>query len=180
MNLPACPPAPVIEPARRLLVAYASRSGTTAEVAQAIGRELRAVGCVVDVRAAREVDRVDDYDAVIVGAAVRYGAWLEEALAFLRRHCAALALRPVAFFTLHMQVGADPAGAAPAARAAARALVAPRAEACFLGALLPPRLSWTERVAVRLVGAPLRDLRDWPAIADWARTLPALLLPAPR
>jgi menaquinone-dependent protoporphyrinogen oxidase len=167
---------------RRLLIAYASRTGTTAEVAQALASALRAQGLAVDASPAARVAALDDYDAVLVGSAARFGTWLDEALAFLRRHRAALATRPVAFFTLHMQAAeASEAGRARRAAytAAAHALATPRTEAFFLGALLPERLSFVDRIAVKLVGAPLKDLRDWPAIDAWAQSLPAQLLSGP-
>lgn len=161
-----------------LLIAYATRTGTTEEVALAVARVLRAAGLSVDVSAAERVSHVDGYDAVVVGSAVRFGAWLDPAVDFLRRCRAALALRPVAFFTLHMQQAGRGAGGNPQVAAytqAARALVTPRAEADFLGALLPSKLSFIEKVAARMVGAPLQDLRDWSAIEAWAKSLPAAL-----
>jgi menaquinone-dependent protoporphyrinogen oxidase len=160
-----------------LLIAYASRYGSTAEVAQAIARMLRTPARSVDVVPAAQVTSVDGYDAVIVGSAVRFGTWLDEAHAFLRRHRAALAARPLAFFTLHMQAATSDAGRAQQAAysAAARAIVAPGEEAFFLGALRPERLSFLDRMAVRMVGAPLQDLRDWAAIEAWAQALPARL-----
>lgn len=162
----------------KLLVTYATRTGTTEEVALAVARVLRTAGLTADVTAAERVSRVDGYDAVIVGSAVRFGAWLEPAVDFLRRNRGALAVRPVAFFTLHMQDGGgSAAGRARCAAytALARALVTPRSEAFFLGALLPQRLSFLDRVAVKVIGAPLKDLRDWRAIEAWAQSLPPAL-----
>lgn len=170
------------QPTRRLLIAYASRYGSTAEVAQGIARTLRADRLAVDICAAAHVARVDGYDAVIVGSAVRFGAWLDDALDFLRRGRAGLAARPVAFFTLHMQQASrSAAGRAQVAAytQAARTLVPPRSEGFFLGALLPSKLSFIDRMAVKMVGAPLQDLRDWPAIEAWARSLPPALFEAP-
>jgi menaquinone-dependent protoporphyrinogen oxidase len=162
----------------RLLIAYASRYGSTAEVAQAIARALRTQSWSVDVVPVAQVTAVDGYDAVIVGSAVRFGTWLDEALAFLRRHRTTLAARPLAFFTLHMQAAASDAGRAQQAAytSAARAIAVPRDEAFFLGALQLGRLSFLDRMAVRMVGAPLQDLRDWAAIEAWAKALPARLL----
>jgi menaquinone-dependent protoporphyrinogen oxidase len=162
---------------RRILIAYATRYGSTAEVAQAIARALRSPERSVDVMPAAQVSSVDGYDAVIVGSAVRFGTWLDEAHAFLRRHRAALAARPLAFFTLHMQAAASDAGRAQQAAytSAARAIVVPGEEAFFLGALRPERLSFLDRMAVRMVGAPLKDLRDWAAIDAWAQALPTRL-----
>lgn len=160
------------------LVAYASRTQTTAEVAQAIARALGALGHRADLRPAAQVGGLDGYDAVIVGSAVRFGTWLDPALALLRRHRAAFAARPVAFFSLHLQAdGASEEGRARRAAytRAARAIVTPREDVFFLGALLPDRLSLLDRLAVKAIGAPLGDRRDWGAIEAWARALPARL-----
>jgi hypothetical protein len=57
------------------LIADASRTGTT-EIAQAIGRDLRGPGMRVDVLPATKADRMEGYDALIIGSAVRFGIWL--------------------------------------------------------------------------------------------------------
>ena len=86
--------------AGKILVAYATRAGSTAEVAQAMAEALRArsVGETVDVVPVKEVADLSPYRAVIVGSAVRYGKWLPEAVDFVAMHQAALAKVPTAFF----------------------------------------------------------------------------------
>lgn len=58
---------------RKALVAYTTKSGSTGEVAQAIGEELQRNGVLVDVRLIREVQDVLAYDAVLVGGPMLMG-----------------------------------------------------------------------------------------------------------
>ncbi len=81
----------------RVLVAYATKSGSTAEVAQAIGEELAAGGAQVDVLPITGVNDPGAYDAVIVGGPMIMG-WHPEAVQFLARHQQALSRVPVACF----------------------------------------------------------------------------------
>lgn len=55
----------------RILVAYATKAGSTAEVAEVIGQVLRETGATVDVLPARAVEDLTPYRAVIIGSAVR-------------------------------------------------------------------------------------------------------------
>jgi menaquinone-dependent protoporphyrinogen oxidase len=84
----------------RTLIAYASKHGSTEEVARAIGTRLREAGHDVDIRDATIVSDVAPYDAVIVGGSLYMGRWHADARKFLRRHGAALEGRPLAVFAL--------------------------------------------------------------------------------
>ncbi|NKZ07456.1 flavodoxin domain-containing protein [Actinomadura latina] len=83
----------------RVLVAYASERGGTAEIAGWAGTTLRRMGAEADVRPAAEVTALDGYDAVIVGGALYMGRWHRDARHFVRRHAAALARLPVWLFS---------------------------------------------------------------------------------
>ena len=65
----------------RILVSAASRHGSTAEMATELGKALRGalprVG--IDVVPPSRVPGVDGYDAVVLGSAVYFGRWLDEA-----------------------------------------------------------------------------------------------------
>ena len=82
----------------RILVAYASRLGSTAEEATFIGKVMSEGGAEADVRALVEVDDLTSYDSVVVGSAIRYDRWLPDAVAFVRENQKALREVPVAFF----------------------------------------------------------------------------------
>ena len=83
----------------RVLVAYASRHESTAEIAAAIAGELGAAGCTVKVAEARTVATLAGVDAAIVGSALYVGRWDESALDFLRHERTALARIPTWLFS---------------------------------------------------------------------------------
>ena len=83
----------------KILIAYCSVTGSTGEVAKAIGEVLRAAEAVVQVLPVNEVSDLSGYDAVVVGSSIRAGKWLPEAFDFLDRYQAALSDIPVAYFT---------------------------------------------------------------------------------
>jgi len=83
---------------KKILVAYGTKSGSTGEVAEAIGKAVRAGGAMVDVYPAKDVTEVSSYDAVIVGSPILYGKWHSEAARFMERHQEVLSRIPVAFF----------------------------------------------------------------------------------
>ena len=163
---------------RKILVAYATRTGSTAEVAEAIARRLCAAGLQADVRPITDVRDLGGYAGVVLGSAVRYAAWLPEMHGFLARHRARLAERPVAFFTMHMlSLGETPEAIAERAKytAKARVSVQPVEEALFEGKIDPAQLSLFDRFAVRLVKSPVGDRRDWERIDAWADDLVPLM-----
>ena len=86
----------------KILVAYASRTGTTAGVAEVIGQVLAADGTAVDVRPVAEVNNLSPYSAIVVGSAIQGAEWLPEAMQFIRDHQRELAARPFAAFLVCM------------------------------------------------------------------------------
>ncbi|MHB1132185.1 MAG: flavodoxin domain-containing protein [Chloroflexota bacterium] len=168
----------------KILVAYASRAGSTVGVAEAIGQTLAAGGAQVDVRPMTEVADLAPYDAVVAGSAIRGGKWLPEALQFLRTHQAALARKPLATFLVCITMGStNPAyhQGVPAWMAPVRALVRPVSEGLFAGNLdfskLPLSLdALMLRAAVAFGALPQGDHRDWEAIRAWSTTIRPLLL----
>ena len=158
----------------KILVAYATRTGSTAEVADRIAHDLCAAGRSAVVRPVGEVTSLEGYSGAVLGSAVRYAAWLPEMTDFVSAHRAALSAMPVAFFTMHMlALGDDPAAVAERATytAKARELLSPIDEAFFAGMIDPARLSFFDRMAVRLVKSPIGDRRDWDRITAWAGAL---------
>lgn len=90
-------------PTGSILVAYTTHSGSTEEVAKAVGEELSKGGLMVQVQRLEEVTSVGSYDAVIVGAPMIIG-WHRAARKFLRRHREALSRVPVAYFFMAMSL----------------------------------------------------------------------------
>lgn len=161
---------------QKVLVAYASRCGSTAEVAQAIADQLCQAGAAVDVCAVDAVTDVAAYDSVVVGSAIRMGKWLPAAVEFVEQNRAALQTRQTAFFTVHM-LNTDDSEASRQARAAyvapVHAVMIPQSEAFFAGKMDLGKLNFLDRMVARMVKAQDADLRDWPAIRAWGAQIMA-------
>jgi menaquinone-dependent protoporphyrinogen oxidase len=168
----------------KILVTYASRTGTTRGVAEAIGKVLEEGGAGVDVLPMQEVAVVTPYRAVVAGSAIQAAHWLPEAMQFVQDHRTELARKPFALFlvcmTLAMKSG-DYRQQVDAWLDPVRALVHPLSTGLFAGALdirqvpsLGDRLKF--RLSVKLGVWSEGDHRDWNAIRAWAESLRPLLL----
>src|SRR5512139_3124731 len=89
-------------PHDKFLVTYASRLGSTAGVAEAVGRALAGCGAEVDVLPMEAVGDLSSYRAVVAGSAIRGGEWLPEAMQFVRANRSALSQKPFASFLVCM------------------------------------------------------------------------------
>ena len=69
-----------------LLVAYASKHGSTQEVAGAIARRLSKSGLEVELRCAADVGDLTPYDGVVLGGALYFGRWHQDAARLLAKH----------------------------------------------------------------------------------------------
>ncbi len=158
-----------------VLLTYATRFGSTKEVAEAVAATLRTAGLEVDIQPTAQVKSSANYGAVVLGAAIYNGKWHADAHQFLLVHQEALQQRPVAIFAL----GPLSAGDAPR-RNARRQLdhdlakypwLTPVALEVFAGKYDPskPGMGFFERFV------PASDHRDWQAIRAWATSLAALL-----
>lgn len=156
-----------------LLIAYATYAGSTLEIARVIGEELGRRGFRVDVKPIQGVPEIDEYTLVLIGSAVQYGAWLPEAVEFVRSQQKRLGGKRVALFSVHIQnLEDDPASTA--ARLAyldtVRSFVHAEAEVFFPG-------RFDKRGAARLLPAliawmmPEMDLRDWNKVRSWAESV---------
>lgn len=87
----------------KILVAYATMAGSTAEVAQVVGEEIAKAGLQVDVLELDEVKDLESYDGVVVGGPMIMG-WHRGATKFLKKHRSALQRKPLAIFVLAMSL----------------------------------------------------------------------------
>jgi menaquinone-dependent protoporphyrinogen oxidase len=156
---------------KKVLIAYATRCGSSIGVAQAVGETIAKNGVAVDVNPIKELTGIAGYDAIILGSAVRMGQWLPEAVGFVKTHQSALSQIPVAIFSVHiMNMGDSPESIAgrQVYTVPVRDLITPCAEAFFPGQLDASNLSFFERMLGRMVGSPEGDFRDWEAVNGWA------------
>lgn len=158
----------------RVLVATASRHGSTADIGAEIAAVLRTVlragdpCAVVEVCPAEEVSTVDGYDAAVLGSAVYLGHWLEPARTVVESHRDALARIPVWLFSSG-PIGDPPLPAEdPVDIEVLSSQVQARDHQVFAGRLSKRALRFTERAVVVALRAPEGDFRDWKAIREWA------------
>ena len=168
----------------KILVTYATCTGSTRGVAEAIGKTLSEGGAEVDVLPMRDVKDLAPYRAVVVGSAIQGKLWLPEAMQFVQSHRLELACKPFAAFlvcmTLAMRNGESYRHFVVDFLAPVRALVKPISEGLFAGALDISKVpTFRDRLMFRLsvlFGVWKEgDHRDWNAIRSWAETLRPLL-----
>lgn len=161
-----------------ILVAYATGTGSTGEVAEAIAGVLRDEQVRVAVLRVQDVPGVSDYSAVVLGSSIRGGRWLPEAIDFLEKFAGVLTTRPVAYFTTCLTMVED----TPENRRIVREYLdpvlalAPKIEPVGLGLFagsLNPAMK-----AIVPGGGPYGDFRNWELIREWAGQIkPHLLAP---
>ena len=155
-----------------VLVAYASKHGSTQGIAERIAEKLRQLGKEAEARSVEEVSDLGSSEAFVIGSAIYYGSWLKEATEWVRRNQAVLAARPVWLFSSG-PLGTEVKDAEPQPKEIAefRETIRPRDQRIFFGALDHSRLSFAERMMAKAVRAPEGDFRDWEAIEAWAASI---------
>ena len=169
----------------KILVAYATRTGSTTGVAEVIGKTLTECGAQVDVCLMVDVEDLSPYQAVVAGSAIQNKQWLPEARQFMRTRQSALAQMPFAAFLVCMTLAMKNADKYREFAAdflqPVRALVKPVSEGLFAGALDISKVpSASDRFKFRLsilFGVWSEgDHRDWKAIVSWAENIHPLLM----
>jgi menaquinone-dependent protoporphyrinogen oxidase len=160
----------------KVLVAYASKRGATAEIAEKIGRVLEQAGLTTDVQPADRVSDLTPYRAVVLGSAVYIGRWRKEAVRFLETNEAALAERAVWLFSSGPTGEGDPVELTqgwrfPKGQQPIADRIQPRDVVVFHGAIDKGDLNFIERFMIKNVKAPIGDFRDWDAITAWATSI---------
>lgn len=165
-----------------VLVAYATRYGSTQQVAESIAATLREHGLGAELAPARQVQTLEGYRGVVLGAPLFMFHWHKDALRFLSRHQPALTKNiRVAIFAL------GPLGSSTAQEwqqacnnldqeLAPFSWLTPAAVQVFGGKLDPAQIRFP--MSLFLKQMPASDARDWSAIRAWAGELAARFQPA--
>jgi menaquinone-dependent protoporphyrinogen oxidase len=160
-------------------VAYASKYGSTREIAERIAAVLAESGIDAYAVPAAEVEDVSSYGAVVLGSAVYMGRWLPDAWKFVHRHRARLSTRPLWLFSSGPvgEAARHPDQAAlPLRVGRAVERLSAREHRTFGGRVAPEPKGFMDRAVTRKVPSAQCDARDWDAIEAWAREI-ALHLP---
>jgi len=169
----------------KILVAYASKYGSTQEVAEAVATKLCEKGLVIDLQPMRRVHLLAGYGAVVLGAPIYYGSWHQDARNFLTKHASVLPQRPVMVFAL------GPTGTGEDERRDSRSQLdkdlakypwLKPVDTVLFGGRFPARLRFPDNLVAALPASPMHglpasDVRDWTAISDWAGSLAQKLPP---
>lgn len=162
-----------------VLVTYASKRGSTAEIAEAIADKLRECGLAVECVPVEEVATLEPYDAVVLGSAVYVKHWPGDARRFLHRHADELSRRPFWVFSSgpvgEGAGGVDPAWIEPPRIIARVEALGARGHVVFGGRLPEHPRSRLERSMIERTPSQYRDRRDWREIRAWASHIGAEL-----
>lgn len=155
-----------------VLVAYASKHGSTAGIAEAIADALVDHEIKAEAKSVDAVDDLGPYEAVVLGNAVYAGSWMKEAVAFAERHAGELARKPVWLFSSG-PLGDDVKDTEeqPRQLPELRRAIAPKEHRVFYGALDTSVLGFAERMIAKAVKAPVGDFRNWDAIRAWGEQI---------
>ncbi|MGA4508383.1 flavodoxin domain-containing protein [Propionibacteriaceae bacterium G1746] len=169
-----------------VLVAYATRAGSTKDIAEAIAEGIREYGHHVEVEQfqrpgigpAYEVP-TDEVDAFVIGSGIQNGAWQGEALSWLGQHAGEFDGRPVALFNVCM-TAADPGKRDVALgynKTAAAKVGEVSAQQTFAGRFVPAKVGWFTRLVLRGASkGEARDEVDPDAARAWGRSLAGQLV----
>ena len=163
-----------------VLVTYATRYGSTRDVAERVGTTLRDRGLSVEVRSVDSVSDLTPYGAVVLGAPYFLGKMLKDATRFLERQRSALEAMPVALFALGPVTpdeDLDEVRGQLDKTLAKLGWLRPVATEMFGGKYDPTVLRGLDKLITKPPASPMHglgahDYRDWEAIERWATSLP--------
>lgn len=171
----------------KILVAYASMYGTTAEVAKKIAETIQkeSPNTVIELKQVNEIKNLNDYSSVVLGAPIRFDRWMSDARMFVKNHKETLRNIPVAFFFTCMTLSQKSEGAQRGGKAYADGLykldpeIKPVSVKGFAGAVDYNKISFFLRnilkIALFIKGAKPGDYRDWEEIKKWTIGLKEVL-----
>lgn len=162
---------------KKYLVTYASRYGSTAEIALRIDDILKKQGLEVEGMPLAEITDLTNYSGVILGSPIYSGEWSPDMLQFIDKHKEGLRQLPVAIFATALRLrdnSEEMRQSVMGTLYAYRVQLKPIAIGLFAGALDYSKLSPIVYLQLKGKNLPEGDFRDWNLIEAWAQSLPEL------
>ncbi len=161
---------------KNILITYASKYGSTGEIAHKISAVLRQAGWQTTILPVNGSIDLGSYSAVILGSAVYISKWQKEATAFLQSNEKILASLPVWLFSSGPTGQGDPIELLegwhlPQDIQPVSERIQPRGTTVFHGFINPQKLNFIEKQVIKSIKKPIGDFRDWDAIAKWATSI---------
>jgi menaquinone-dependent protoporphyrinogen oxidase len=161
----------------RILIGYASNHGSTVEIADFIGKNLKSIKTTVDIQPVVKVESVENYDVIIIGSPIYYGKWLVEIPEFVENNLEKLIKIPVAcFITCMAAIKTDNDNIKEANGHLIKSLaqiprIKPFKTGFFAGKLDFKKCTLIETILMKIImiwkGAEAGDYRDWSKIKSW-------------
>jgi menaquinone-dependent protoporphyrinogen oxidase len=162
----------------KVLVAYASKYGSTKGIAEFIAEKLRMQGVEVEIQKVDSVRNPRDYGALVIGSSAYMGHWMKEAIEFVMRNRDALSSRPVWLFSsgpLVNNASLNDPKLEPKEIAEFEGAINPQDHRVFFGALDRKKLGFKDRMIAMMPASralfPEGDFRNWNDIEAWASNI---------
>ena len=156
----------------KILVAYASKAGSTIEIATHVAEKIAENGKPVDVLPVNKVEDLTKYQSVILGSAIRIGAVLPEVSKFIESNKDILMTKSLNVFVVCMTLNEDNEenrNIVSGYLEPIRKLVHPATEGLFAGVMDLTKLNLLERLMMKSMKTPQGDFRNWEKIDTWVK-----------
>lgn len=164
----------------QVTVVYASKHGSTHEIAEVLAEEFRAAGLEVALEDAKDVRRLEG-DALVLGSAVYMGRWRREAKHVLDRQADAIKAMPFWIFSTGpvgdpaKETDEDERWLEPRHVVERATELGVRGHVIFGGSLADPPEGMMQKAMAKDMPDEFKDRRDWDEIRSWARGVAAEL-----
>jgi len=166
---------------KRILIAFDSKFGSTAEIAEFIGKHIPGGNQHVDVKEIEDIEDLSSYNQVIIGSAIQYNKWLPAAREFVIKHEKELCTKSVSFFLVCLTLARNNEKGIQESTAYSKEIesLVPNVKVQnfgkFAGVLDYSKMSFVQRILAKgiflILGIKDGDYRDWVAIENWAKSL---------
>lgn len=158
----------------KILIAYASKAGSTIEIANYLGNILHEKGISADVLPVEKISDISQYQSVILGSAIRVGKILPEAMKFVENNQVELKNKRFGIFIVCMTLSQDTEENRKIVSdylIPVRALVKPDSEGFFAGVMDLNKLNLLEKMIMKAMKTPVGDFRKWDQVEAWSGNL---------